>query len=857
MGSMPLLATLRARLGATDPPLAWTLRGYRRPWLRGDLLAGVTVAALIVPLSIGYAQVAGLPPEAGLYASLVPLVAYAVFGSSRRLVVGPDAATAALVAAAIVPLASAADERMRLASALALLVALVFVRMRLAALGFLADFLSRPLLVGYMTGVGISVAMDQIPKILGGRPLAGVLTVAGRHRLRRRRRRRVPRGRRRSPWAAPRSTCRRSSSAVPSWRRSSSATAGCPASRSPCRRSSWPWWPASPWTCRPAGCRSSGRSRPGCRRSPCRWSASTRRSRCCRRRSGIAILSFADTALTGRNFAAPHREGTSRTASSWPCRRPTSGASLTSGYPVSSSASRTPAAEAAGSQTQLTGIIAAGAVAVVLLFLTAAARPPADPGPRRHRPGRALRFIEAARSRRIWRLDRARAPSPSSPLVAVDPVRDAGRRRRGRPDGGVQRLPARRQAAHRRARPPAGDDFADLDRSTRAAAGPGVLIVRFAGPLFFATANPFRARIRSLLVERPDARVVVVDATGIVDLDLTAAEGLAGLRQDLRGPRTSSSSSARPTGALRDLLRTFGLGDLVGSGDDVRRDLASIVEAIRWTAHRASWRSTSAARTTPSARQRRHRRPTRRHRWSIGVVLLGTALVGILAGAVLAGSDRDPGSGSSGEVSTPNIIGLPYDRARTALEDVGLVLGTPTFVQTAALAEGTVIDQVPAPGSLALEGSVVTPTVSTRRGLVTVPDVAGSTEADAIVALTGAGLRVGSTTAHPAPIAPAGTVIATEPEAGREVAVDTEIRMTVSSGPAGPTAPPTSAPTATPAPTTAPARPARRRPRARRPVPRRRRGDGRRTPRPRRPRRPRRRRAPRRDPATASTIRSG
>ena len=130
----------------------------------------MTVAALIVPLSIGYAQVAGLPPEAGLYASLLPLVAYAVFGSARRLVIGPDAATAALVAAAIVPMASAPDERMRLASALALLVAIVFVGMRLATLGFLADFLSRPILVGYMTGVGISVAMDQIPKILGASP---------------------------------------------------------------------------------------------------------------------------------------------------------------------------------------------------------------------------------------------------------------------------------------------------------------------------------------------------------------------------------------------------------------------------------------------------------------------------------------------------------------------------------------------------------------------------------------------------------------------------------------------------------------------------------------------------------------
>ena len=153
---------LAARLTGGGQPLAWTLRGYRRSFLRGDAIGGVTVAALIVPLSIGYAQVAGLPPEVGLYASLVPLLAYAVFGSSRRLVVGPDAATAALVAAAILPLAVGSDDRVRLASALALIVAAIFIAMRLASLGFLADFLSRPILVGYLTGVGISVGLAEL-----------------------------------------------------------------------------------------------------------------------------------------------------------------------------------------------------------------------------------------------------------------------------------------------------------------------------------------------------------------------------------------------------------------------------------------------------------------------------------------------------------------------------------------------------------------------------------------------------------------------------------------------------------------------------------------------------------------------
>jgi SulP family sulfate permease len=90
---------LRAIEGPEGPALAWTLRAYRPEQLRGDVIAGLTVTALIVPLSIGYAGVAGLPPEVGLYASLAPLVAYAIFGSARNLIVGPDASTAALIAA--------------------------------------------------------------------------------------------------------------------------------------------------------------------------------------------------------------------------------------------------------------------------------------------------------------------------------------------------------------------------------------------------------------------------------------------------------------------------------------------------------------------------------------------------------------------------------------------------------------------------------------------------------------------------------------------------------------------------------------------------------------------------------------
>ena len=282
------MAALGTRLAAgltqSGPPLAWTLRGYRRDQLGKDGIGGLTVAALIVPLSIGYAQVAGLPPEAGLYASLVPLLAYAVFGSSRRLIVGPDAATAALVGAAIAPLAVAADDRIRMASALALLVALVFVAMRLAALGFLSEFLSRPLLVGYMTGIGINVAMGQIPKILGGSPLAEFFTVLGGIDFLS-----VEPG---AILGALGIALTQTAANLPSAVLGGLVLAAILAGER--------WLPRVPIalpamlvalgatvcsTCPAMVSASSGLSRPACRRSPFRWSTSTRRSPCCRRRS--------------------------------------------------------------------------------------------------------------------------------------------------------------------------------------------------------------------------------------------------------------------------------------------------------------------------------------------------------------------------------------------------------------------------------------------------------------------------------------------------------------------------------------------------------------------------------------------
>ncbi|WP_416974997.1 sulfate permease [Streptomyces sp. 4F14] len=147
-----------------------TLRGYRRAWLTGDLLAGVTVATYLVPQVMAYAGVAGLAPVAGLWAILPALALYAVFGSSRLLSVGPESTTALMTATVVAPLAAGDPGAYApLAAALALTVGLLCLAARAVRLGFLADLLSRPVLVGYLTGVALIMMVDQLPKLTGVR----------------------------------------------------------------------------------------------------------------------------------------------------------------------------------------------------------------------------------------------------------------------------------------------------------------------------------------------------------------------------------------------------------------------------------------------------------------------------------------------------------------------------------------------------------------------------------------------------------------------------------------------------------------------------------------------------------------
>src|SRR5262245_7880432 len=149
-------------------PVAQDVPRYRGPSARRDLVAGLTVAALALPSAMAYGELAGLSPVNGLYTLLLPTVAYVLLGSSRRLVIGPEGATSTLVAAAVLPLAIAgSDDAAELASMLALLVAGCFLLARLLRLGWIADYFSRPVLIGYLHGVAITLVIAQLGKMLG------------------------------------------------------------------------------------------------------------------------------------------------------------------------------------------------------------------------------------------------------------------------------------------------------------------------------------------------------------------------------------------------------------------------------------------------------------------------------------------------------------------------------------------------------------------------------------------------------------------------------------------------------------------------------------------------------------------
>src|SRR5215471_15512547 len=145
-----------------------TLRRYESSWLRHDLVAGLVMTTMLVPVGIAYAEASGVPGINGLYATIVPLLAYALFGPSRILVLGPDSALAAVILAVVLPLSGGDPDRAIAAGgAMAIVSGIVCIAVGLSRLGFITELLSKPIRYGYMNGIAVSIILSQTPKLLG------------------------------------------------------------------------------------------------------------------------------------------------------------------------------------------------------------------------------------------------------------------------------------------------------------------------------------------------------------------------------------------------------------------------------------------------------------------------------------------------------------------------------------------------------------------------------------------------------------------------------------------------------------------------------------------------------------------
>ena len=213
---------------ASVPILGW-LQGYQAAWLRPDVIAGLVTAAVVIPKAMAYATVAGLPVQVGLYTAFLPMLVYALLGTSRPLSVSTTTTLAILAGAQLAAVATAGDPASQTSAlaALTLLVGAILVVAALLRLGFVASFISEPVLVGFKAGIGLVIVLDQVPKLLGIHFAKGGV-------------RRQPAVDRRSPAGDVAADARgRRRRRCSSWWVSSGSCRGC-------RRRSSPWPSASP-----------------------------------------------------------------------------------------------------------------------------------------------------------------------------------------------------------------------------------------------------------------------------------------------------------------------------------------------------------------------------------------------------------------------------------------------------------------------------------------------------------------------------------------------------------------------------------------------------------------------------------
>ncbi len=540
------------------------LRTYDLKNTSSDLRAGLSVAAVAIPIGIAYAGLAGAPPVVGIYSCVLPPIAYALFGSSRQLIVNPDAAACAIVAATTAPLAAGNLARYAdLSITLTLLTGLLCIAAGFARLGAIANFLSRPILVGYLNGIAISIIVGQLGKLTGlNLPSGGVFRTVGNllsrigdvHAATMLLGLALVAGLLLIKWFAPR---------VPGPLVAAVAAIGLVYLLGLHNRGvqiigtipsglPLPRIPSVAWS----------------DLGPLVLGAST-----------IVLVSFCSMMTTARGFATKngYQIDANRDLVALGVCDLASG--LSRGFVVSGADSRTAVADSAGGKTQMTSVFASLAIVLVLLFLTA---------PLAYLPSTALAAILIASSislfdltslRRYYRISK---PEFRHAIVAMLGVMTVGVLMGVLVAVGLAML----KLLMLTSKPhdavlgivPGKDHFSNIAEEPEAKSPAGVVVYRFDSPLLFFNADHFANRVRQVIREAPEKPACfVLDAEAISIVDSTGADVLESLRVELLKQGTTLTI-ARSKGWFRIMLDRTGLADQVGR-DRLFTSIRAAVEA--------------------------------------------------------------------------------------------------------------------------------------------------------------------------------------------------------------------------------------------------------------------------------------
>ena len=539
---------------------------YRRAWLAKDVVAGVVLTTLLVPQGMAYAELAGLPPITGLYTSILCLLGYAVFGPSRILVLGPDSSLGPMIAATVLPLVAANGDAKRavaLASLLAIMVAAIMILASVAKLGFIADLISKPTMIGYMNGLALTILVGQLPKLFGFKidaegliheaaafvsgladgkavaaaaivGIAGIVLILVLQRW-------LPK----VPAVLIMVVLAIAATSVFHLADHDVSLVGVLPKGFP------------PLTIPHVRASDLGPLFAGA--------------------LGIALVSLTDTISTASAFAARTGQEIRGNQEMLGIGVANLAAGLFQGFPVSTSGSRTAVAERSGAKTQLTGVV--GAVLIILMIVLV-------PGLFRNLPQPALAAVVITASlsladipgtTRLWRQRKAEFLLSVTAFLGVALL--------GVLPGIAIAVGLSILNVFRRAWWPYDTElgrveglagYHDVHTHPDAEQLPGLVIYRFDAPLFFANAKTFRDQIRRLAAADPPPRWIVIAAEPVTDVDTTAADVLTDLDEELNA-RGISLVFAELKDPVREKIERYGLTRTI----DPRHFFPTVGAAVR------------------------------------------------------------------------------------------------------------------------------------------------------------------------------------------------------------------------------------------------------------------------------------